>query len=82
VSHVILDLVEAQSGIALAFEQTDEAALLEAARAQRANAAARRVNALMKIGVPHWHVSDQIEEPAGQAILKAMADATSKQQEN
>jgi hypothetical protein len=33
VSHVILDLVEAQSGIALAFEQTDEAALLEAARA-------------------------------------------------
>jgi hypothetical protein len=60
---VVLDLVEAQGGIALAFEQTDEAASLEAARAQRADAAARLVNALMKIGVPHWHVPDQIEEP-------------------
>jgi hypothetical protein len=36
----------------------------------------------MKIRVPHWRVPDQIEEPAGQAILKAMADATSKQQES
>jgi hypothetical protein len=46
------------------------------------NALTRRINALMKTGVPHGHVPDQIEEPAGPAILKAIADATGKQQES
>ena len=79
-SHIILDLVEAQSGIALTFEQTDEAALVEAARAQRADAAARLGNALMMFRRVALARAGPDRGAGRQAILKAMARATSKQQ--